>query len=232
MSNEVLFLLQTIVSFLCVILAFKFFGRVGLFAWCAFITVFANLEVANQANMFGMAVSLGNVAFVSLALAQDILSENYGQEVSKKAVYIGFFAAIACVLISQFSIRFTPNGFDEIHGPFVKVFQPFLPVVASSLISYLCSNRLNVWLYSVVREYTDELWLRSQTSTWISQLFDSFFFTGLCTIMGVFEPSQYFVLSLTTYAIKIIIAVFEIPFLYWAKGLFKGKKINEIEVTA
>lgn len=227
-SNEMLFILQTAVSFLGVILAFRFFGKTGLFAWCAFITVFANLEVANQANMFGMAVSLGNVAFVSLALAQDILSENYGQDVSKNAVYIGFTAAIMVVLISQFSIRFTPNEFDTVHEPFKAVFTPFLPVVISSLISYLCSNRLNVWLYAFIRNYTDKLWLRSQFSTWISQLFDSFFFTGLCTIAGVFEPSQYIILSITTYIIKIIVAVFEIPCLYWAKNMFIGNKVREI----
>lgn len=229
-SNESLFILQLLISFLGVILSFKWFGRTGLFAWVAFITVFANLEVASQANMFGMAVSLGNVAFVSIALASDILSENYGQQVSKKAVYIGFFAAIMCTLISQFSIRFTPNEYDGgAHASFAAVFTPFLPVVLSSLASYFCSNRLNIWLYSFIRKYTEKLWLRSQFSTWISQLFDSFFFTGLCTIAGVFDVRQYIILSITTFAIKMIVAVFEIPFLYWAKDLYSKNKVSEIE---
>lgn len=219
-SNEMLFFYQLLISFFGVVLSFRWFGKEGLLSWAAFITVFANLEVANQCNMFGMAVSLGNVAFISLALVQDTLSENFGLKASKKAVKVGFFAAIACLVISQFSIRFVPNEYDTIHGSFVNVFAPFLPVVLSSLASYFISNNLNVRLYAFAKKLTEKVWLRSQFSTWTSQLFDSFFFTGLCTIMGVFDWSQYLVLSITTYLIKVIVAVFEIPFLYWTKNIY------------
>lgn len=238
LSNECLLFLQILISFLGVILSFKFWGKAGLFAWAAFITVFANLEVNSFCNMFGLTVSLGNVAFVSLALVQDILSENYGQDIAKKSVSIGFFAAISVVIISWFSMRFNcpegPEGGN--HEAFCQVFGAAGAIVLASLISYFCSNRMNVWLYAFIRKYTKKIWLRAQFSTWISQLFDSFFFTGLCISFATLYQttgiewfntqfpigwSIYFELSITTYIIKIIVAIFEIPFSYWAKSLFR-----------
>lgn len=237
-SNECLLFLQILISFGGVILSFKFWGQTGLFAWAAFITVFANLEVNSFCNMFGLTVSLGNVAFVSLALAQDILSENYGRDAAKKSVYIGFFSAIAVVIISWFSMHF--NCLDGLdggnHKAFCQVFGAVGAIVLASLTSYFCSNHMNVWLYAFIRKYTKRIWLRTQFSTWISQLFDSFFFTGLCmlcvmlshvTCIGWFNTQFpigwdiYIELSLTTYIIKIIVALFEIPFSYWAKSIYK-----------
>ena len=244
LSNECLLLLQILISFGGVILSFRLWGKTGLFAWAAFITLFANLEVNSFCTMFGLTVSLGNVAFVSLALAQDILSENYGQNIAKKSVYIGFFAAIAVVIISWFSIHFNcPDGLNGgNHEAFCQVFGSVGAIVLASLISYFCSNCLNVWLYAFIRKYTQRIWLRTQFSTWTSQLFDSFFFTGLCiSFVMLYQTtgvewfntqfptgwSIYFELSITTYIIKIIVAIFEIPFSYWAKSLFKNHKIND-----
>lgn len=244
-TNELLFIVQILVSFLGVILMFRFFGRVGLYAWIAFISVYANIEVGSFCQMFGLWVSLGNISIVSVNLCQDILSENYNKELAKKSVSIGLLATVSIVIISWISMCFNcPVGSaGGNHDAFCQVFNSLGIIVASSMISYFCSNRLNVFLYSFIKKYTKRIWIRAQFSTWISQLFDSFFFTGLCILSVViynitnidFFNSQfptgwriYLELSLTTYIIKLIVSVFEIPFMYWAKRLITRNKVRDI----
>lgn len=237
-SNEALFLIQTVVSFLGVILAFRFFGKTGLFAWCAFITVFANLEVNSFCKMFGMAVSLGNTGFCSLSFAQDLINESYGKKVAKKSVTLGLFASISILLISQISCMYNCNGGN--YEAFHLVFAALLPVLLASLTSYFCSNRLNVLLYSWVRQKTDKIWIKTQFSSQLTQIFDSCFFTGLCVMFELLsqkfniellstnfytDAKSVIELMFTTYVMKAIIVLAEIPGMKIAKRI---KNISEI----
>lgn len=56
--NEILFFITLIVNFIGIILAFKFFGKKGLFAWIAFATVSANIEVIKCVDIFGLSLTL------------------------------------------------------------------------------------------------------------------------------------------------------------------------------
>lgn len=218
--NEILILLQILLCFTGIALSYRIFGLIGLFVAGAVVTFFANLEVGCCSTMFGMAVSLGNVAFVGGNLVQDAINENEGGEkVAGKVVWIGFFMSIFMMILSQLSIRFIPNEFDSLHKSFSEVFGQFSIVTIVSLIVYIISNKLNVRLYSFFSKLTTKVWLRSQSSTWISQMVDSILFTGGCILLGVFNKSQFLELSITTYLIKIICAVMEIPFLYWIKDI-------------
>ena len=45
MPNELLFIITLLTCFLGVLLAYKLFGKVGLFIWIGLATVVANIEV-------------------------------------------------------------------------------------------------------------------------------------------------------------------------------------------
>ena len=55
--NELLFFITIIVNFAGIILAYKFFGKKGLFAWIAFATISANIEVIKCVDIFGLSVT-------------------------------------------------------------------------------------------------------------------------------------------------------------------------------
>lgn len=227
--NEILTILQVILCFTGVVIAYRYFGKVGLYAMSGVVTLFANLEVANCSTIFGLAVSLGNTAFITNNLIQDCLNENEGgEEAAKHTVWIGFLACIFVMVISQISIRFIPNEFDTIHDSFVAVFGQFSIITIVSLVTFLISNRLNVKLYSIFSKITDKIWIRSQTSTWISQLVDSVFMTVMCAVFGVFAWPDVIPLIITTYIVKGMCMVIEIPFLYWTKRLKTSGKIVNI----
>lgn len=75
MINELLLAGSLIFIFSCVLLAYRFFGKTGLYCLSAIVTVLANIEVLILVNAFGAEQTLGNVLFASTFLITDILSE-------------------------------------------------------------------------------------------------------------------------------------------------------------
>lgn len=226
--NEVLLFVQILISFLGVVVAYKFFGRVGLFVAAGAVTLFANLEVAGQCNMFGLAVSLGNVAFVANSLIQDTLNENEGEGLARWTVWFGFLTCLLIFAISQVSIRFVPNEYDIIHDSFKLVFDQFSIVTLVSLGTYLISNLLNVKLYGLSKKFTDKVWLRSQFSTSISQFVDTVIMTVALCVLGVFPWESLIHIVITTYVIKYLVVVCEIPFLYITKTMKQKGFVREV----
>lgn len=241
MSNEALFVIQLIVAFTGVVLAYKFFGKVGLFVWAGLLTVYANLEVNSFLTMFWLPVSLGNIGFCSLSFAQDIVNEKYGKDVAKKVVTVGLFSSLAVLALSQLSCLFSFDGgnFEAFHN----VFAPLLPILITSLLSYFLSNRLNVLLYDWIRKRTDRMWIKTQFSSQIAQLFDTVFFTALCVLweilavktgsswMHTFFPtsmSAFVGLVITSYIIKAIVVLAEIPGMKVINLVESKYKISEI----
>lgn len=223
--NELLTLVQILVAFSLTVATYRIFGKTGLYVMAGVFVLYANLEVANLVDVFGMTVSLGNIAFVGANLIQDTLNETEGEKAAQKTVWFGFLGCISIVLISQISIHFIPNEYDTIHDSFRAVFAPFSIVTAISLFTYLISNTVNVKLYALISKYTNKTWLRSQGSTWISQAVDTLIMTLLCAVFGVFAWETVVDLLITTYLIKIVVMVSEVPFLYINKNLFKKNKI-------
>jgi len=68
------------------------------------------------------------------------------------------------------------------------------------------------------------LWFRNNASTMISQFLDSAIF---CTIAfyGLFPMNVFWEIMLSTYIIKVAVAVLDTPFIYIAKHLFHKKDV-------
>ena len=52
--NELLFFLEIVLTFGCVVAAKKIFGKAGLIAWIAIAMILANLTVVKTVNLFGI----------------------------------------------------------------------------------------------------------------------------------------------------------------------------------
>ena len=80
---------------------------------------------------------------------------------------------------------------------------------------------LDVHLYMLIKKCLPSdkfLWLRNNAATMISQLFDTIIFTCIA-FAGVFSNGVVLQLCVTTYLIKILIALLDTPFLYIAKKI-------------
>ncbi len=230
MSNELLWLAMLLANFLFIILAYKLFGKWGLIIWIPVSGIVANIQVIQTISLFGMAATLGNIVYASSFLVTDILSENYGKEDAKKAVWIGFFSLISMTLLMNLSLEFSPLAGDDFsfvtHEATGTIFKLMPRIALASLTAYLFSQRHDVWAYHFWRKRFSkdrQIWLRNNLSTMVSQLIDSAIFV-LIAFWGVYDAKVLLEIFITTYFLKWIVAAADTPFVYWGKRIFKRNR--------
>ncbi len=230
MQNEILWLAMLLANFLLIILAYKLFGKWGLIMWIPISVIVANIQVIQTVELFGLVATLGNIVYASSFLVTDILSENYGKEEAKKAVWIGFFSLIAMTLLMNLALAFQPLAGDEFaattHDATSTIFSLMPRIAVASLAAYFLSQRHDVWAFHFWKKRfpkNSQLWLRNNLSTMISQLIDSIVFV-LIAFYGVFETPVLIEIFITTYILKFVVAAADTPFVYWGKRIFKRGK--------
>ena len=227
MDNEILLFVTVLMNFSGILLAYKFFGKVGVFGWIAMSTILANIEVVKCIDIFGMSLTLGNVIYGTTFLATDILSEYYGDRTARKGVLLGFFVMLAFTLIMEVDLLYTPNQFDFADGAMHTIFSVLPRLCVASMVAYLISQTLDTYLYSWARKYLcrddTKLWVRN-AMTAPSQAIDTIIFT-LIAFAYVYPWEIVIELMITTYIIKLLISVSDTPFMYLTK------RIKPIEVV-
>jgi uncharacterized integral membrane protein (TIGR00697 family) len=228
MQNELLWLAMLLANFLLIIIAYKLFGKWGLVMWIPVSVIVANIQVVQTVKLFGLAATLGNIVYATSFLVTDILSENYGKQEAKKAVWVGFFSLISMTLLMNMALHFKPLEGDEFalitHEATATIFKLMPRIAVASLTAYLLSQRHDVWAFHLWKRRfhkENQLWLRNNLSTMVSQLIDSSVFV-LIAFYGVFEPGVLFEIFITTYLLKWIVAAADTPFVYWARRIFKN----------
>lgn len=217
--NETLFFIAILLNFTGVIIAYRLFNKTGIYAWIALATVIANIEVIKCVDIFGLPLTLGNVTYGSIFLATDILNEKYGREKAQKGVLLGFFALLIFTLFTQIDLLYAPSINDFAHESMQVLFSLTPRICLASMCAYLVSNTMDVFLYKKIRDFfpSDKfLWFRNNGATMTSQLADTVLFTFIA-FFGVFSINVVLKLCLTTYILKLIIALCDTPFLYLAK---------------
>jgi len=238
--NEMIFLTMLLFTMCLNLWAFHK-GVEWLIALIAVEIVLMNIFAIKQMNLFGLAVTGGNVMYAAIFLSTDLISEFFGKKQALQAVKIGFFATIFATLVFQFILRFQPSDFDFAQSHFIELFN-FLPrIVVGSLVAYWIAQNLDVHLFHKIKNKTGNkhLWLRNTGSTAISQLLDSIIFTtvGLLIIpglpdnvyfAGVISPEIFWEVVLFTYLIKLLAAILDTPFIYLAKNWQKKYKNSSL----
>jgi queuosine precursor transporter len=240
MSNETIFCLLLVFVFLTTLFAFRL-GRRYLFGLIMLEVGLMNIFVVKQFDLFGLAITGGNILYGGIFLATDILNEFYGKRIARRAVWAGFGAGVFMLVASALITVISPNEFDTAQSAFKTIFSPTFRIVFASLIGYLVFQSLDVWLFDLLKKSTGGrfLWLRNNLSTIISQTGDSIFFTAVgllaipafadSKIFAGFIPAEIFweVVAFTL-IIKIAIAILDTPILYLAKKVrHEGLGISE-----
>lgn len=225
MNNELLWFVEILANFFLIILAYRLFGKWGLIMWIPVSVIVANIQVVQTVELFGFASTLGNVIYATSFLITDILSENYGKKESNKAVWIGFFSLISMTGLMNLALLYHPlenDEFAQVTREATSTIFKLMPRIAlASLTAYILSQRHDVWAFHFwKRKFSgdNQLWIRNNLSTMVSQLIDSAIFV-LIAFYGVFETGILLEIFITTYFLKWIVAVADTPFVYWARRI-------------
>lgn len=229
--NELLLLGSLIFIFGMALLAYRFFGKTGLYAMSAVATILANVEALLLINAFGMEQTLGNVLFAVTFLITDILSECEGKKAANTAVYIGIFASLFFLLLSQSWLLYLPSENDTMMGAFAVVFGNTPRMILASLVVYAVSQLFDVWLYHKWWAFTERrfgdkrrfLWLRNNGSTLISQILNTLLFT-LFAFWGVYDATTLFSIFCSSYVIFIFTSLADTPAVYLARRMYEKRE--------
>jgi len=230
MSNELIFFFQTILGLIVVLLAYRM-GKTWLYALIAVNYVLANIFVTKTIVLFGFEATGGNVLYGAIFLTTDILSEHYGKDAARKGVFIGLGATLFYLLMSQFMLAYTasPNDWGAAAG--MESIFGFAPgIVLASVIAYLISQLHDVWAFHMWKNKFKGkfLWIRNNLSTASSQLIDSVTFAILAFSVfprlfmdpdGILPMSVVWQIVLTTYVLKLLVAVIDTPFIYFSQRI-------------
>ena len=230
MSNELLLIFNLLFLYTAVLLAYRFFGKTGLFCWTVLATIAANIEVLIVVEAFGMEQTLGNILFATTFLVTDILSETQGKKDANKAVILGICTSAMFILISQSWLLYTPNSSDWASPAIATIFANTPRLMLSSLIVYAIVQVFDVFAYHMIWKKTTALckdskrflWLRNNLSTMTSQLLNSFLYT-FAAFYGMYETETLLHIVFSSYVIFLVTSLLDTPAVYIARKL-KPKK--------
>ena len=232
--NELLLSGSVILIYGAVLLAYRFFGKTGLYAMTAIMTVLANIEVLIIVEGFGMEQTLGNVMFASTFLITDILSENEGKKSASRAVWIGVFSSLTMLAFTQYWLLYTPAETDWASEHIRAIFSTTPRMLFASFLAYVISQRFDVWLYHRFWDMTSRLtgskmsllWLRNNGATLISQVLNTLIFT-FTAFYGWYDTESLIHIMLSSYLIFIVTSLLDTPVVYLGRLMKQKGMIRE-----
>ena len=231
--NELILILSVVVIYGVALLAYKLFGKSGLYCVSVMATVLANIEVIILIKAFGMEQTLGNVLFAVTFLITDILSECEGKKCANKAVFLGIFSQVFFLVLSQSWLLYKPSENDTAMAAIKAVFSNTPRVVLASLAVYAISQIFDVWLYHKWWNFTQKkfgdkrkfLWLRNNGSTLVSQILNTLLFTVIA-FAGTYDVKTLLSVFGSSYLIYVVTTLLDTPVLYLARRIHDKDVVN------
>jgi len=227
LPNEALWLVMLALNFLGILVVYRAYGRIGLYAWVPIAVIIANIQVVKTVEIFGVTASLGNIVYATSFLATDILSENHGKPDATKAVGIGFVALAALTLFMNLALVFEPSTVDFAQDSMVALYTLLPRIALGSFVAYGVSQIHDVWAYALMKKRRPEgrwIWLRNNVSTMVSQAIDSLIFVTIA-FAGRIPAAEFWEIAASTYVLKWIVAAADTPLVYIAA---RWKRVGRI----
>ena len=226
MLNELLLLASLIFIFGMALVAYRYFGKNGLYAVSVIATVTANIEVLILVDAFGLEQTLGNVLFAVTFLITDILSENEGKKQAQRAVNLGIFCSVFFLVLSQSWLLYVPSAQDWARPSIEMIFSNTPRMIFASLIVYAISQKLDIFLYHAWWNFTEKrfgdrkrfLWLRNNGSTMISQIANTVLF-NVAAFWGTYDIPTLLSIIASSYIIYFITSLLDTPAVYIARKI-------------
>lgn len=162
----------------------------------------------------------------------DIVNEYYGPKAVRRISYIAvalisyaflmFYLAIHVPAEQSFWIGSQKDaGIPNMQLAFEGIFGQGMWIIAGSLVAFLLSQLLDVWVFHRIKKVTGEkkVWLRATGSTLVSQFVDSFVVLFIAFKIGKdWSWQRVLAISLVNYSYKATMAVILTPVIYFAEN--------------
>jgi hypothetical protein len=158
----------------------------------------------------------------------DIVNEYFGPKAVKTISYIAI-ALISYAFLMFYLAIHTPaeqsfwvgsqkaDGVPDMQAAFSNIFGQGMWIIVGSLIAFLVSQVLDVWIFHKIKKVTGEkkVWLRATGSTVVSQLVDSFVVLFIAFKIGKgWSYQRVLAVGMVNYAYKFTMALVMTPLIY------------------
>ena len=158
----------------------------------------------------------------------DVVNEYYGPKAVRRISYIAvglisyafvmFFLAIKVPAEQSFWIGSQKTeGVPDMQAAFNSIFGQGMWIIFGSLIAFLISQILDVWVFHRIKKITGEkkVWLRATGSTLVSQLIDSFVVLFIAFKLGRgWSYQRVLAVGLVNYSYKATMAIVLTPLIF------------------
>jgi queuosine precursor transporter len=172
-------------------------------------------------------LTVGMIPFPVTFLLTDVLNEFYGKRVARFVTLIGFGLAILSYVfifiagsIPIAAMAQAPDWKGVTEGAFQNVFLGSQRMIVASLTAYMVAQFVDIGVFHALKRLTGNrfIWLRSTGSTVFSQLIDTVVI-NLVAWTGILPLAQILNIVVSSYTLKIAIAVGLTPLVYLAHAL-------------
>lgn len=213
---------------IAILLCLRLFGAMGIMLYASIAFIAGNLQAltATQFSFMSHPVALGTVAFSSLFLCSDILTEYYGKAKAQTSVWLSFTGMLLITGLMILTVSYptvsggTYDRFKTTHDAIATLFIPAPAILIASLAAYVVAQFNDIWIFSTLSRLTKGklLWLRTTASTLIGAFIDNLIFSSLAWVILAPTPldwqTTFYTYILGTYVIRCVMAICGVPLLY------------------
>lgn len=197
------------------------------------VLLISNIAAVKLIQVGPLILDGGAFLFPLAYILGDVLSEVYGLKATRRAIWMGFLAAVTAALVFWL-VQLTPAPDAWGNQEAYEAILGFVPrIVLASLVAYLVGQLLNAWVLVKIKERTSErnLWVRLLGSTLVAQLADTVIF---CTIAfyGVISGLDFLNYVLVGYLFKVLVEILVLPITYRVVAAVKRREPTYFEAGA
>lgn len=188
--------------------------------------VLANWFDARLIRIFSLDTDAGTLIFPFTFLLADLITEVYGYQQARRAIWCGFLFNAIFILFGELVTHLpSPDYALASNQKFDELLTMNVRIIIASAISYLFAEPLNSFVMAKLKIYFagHKLAMRFIASTFLASGVDSFIF-GTLAFAGLMSNSNLFLLIITMWGFKVGIEVLGLPL-----SLYLTKKLKKLE---
>ena len=190
------------------------------------VMVLANWFDVRLIRIFSLDTDAGTLIFPLSFLLSDMMTEVYGYQQARRAIWCGFLFNIIFIIYAQIVIHLPSPDYAIINNAkFDDILAMNSRIIIASTLSYLCAEPLNAFIMAMlkIRFSGHRLAMRFIASTFIASGVDSMIF-GTIAFAGLMSNHQLLLLITTMWFMKVFIEVVGLPI-----SLYLTRKLKQIE---
>lgn len=135
------------------------------------------------------------------------------------------------IIVMQMSLHFIPAPEDMAQKSLSTIFDLVPRIAVGSIIAYIIGQHVDVFIFSTIKKVfsSDKTFIiRAYGSTMLSSIIDTALFVTIA-FAGTLPNMVVFEIFITTYLLKLISTIFNVPFGYIAKSMYRKGQIHKLD---